>query len=220
MDRFSLPEGTSDRRERLQELLVHGDEGNLELVRKGDELTVVRRTVRLLDSREHLRRGYAELPTAHLSFGTIGNLQRGLEAQIPAAQAPREHVPELGAPQERGVPFRVPFQQAFGSLSALAGEPEVGEDVGVHDDHRRPAWRRTARSESVSRPPTRLRRAAARASRLSGSTFWEAVAASRTEMISLFKLRRWRRALAFNCRWSFSGRPLTVTVAIAFSVIP
>ncbi len=93
-----------------------------------------------------------------VSFRLRLHQQRGVHIHGLPAHLRAQHIPKLAAPEQRRNPVRVPLQQGHHLLRVLRGQIQVGDDVGIDDDHRRPCCFARVISASVSTGPlTRLR---------------------------------------------------------------
>jgi len=182
-------------RERLQDLAVGRDQLDLEIQGQGDELAVIGRASRSKCEVEDRTGRHAVLEAGEQAFRIARDSRRLVEIQDAPSDQADQRVPELGSPEERRRLHGVPSQHALRAACVLPLDVEVDDQVGVGDDHGRPAVFNRVRRRSVSRTPLGLTRTSRiRASSASGSTGVACTMASRQAITSRLRLRRWSAA--------------------------
>src|SRR5215475_8072588 len=205
-------------REGPQDLSVGGNQGDGEILGQGDELAVVGRTSRAQRQLQDGDGRHAVLGPGEQAVRVTHGTRRLAGVQDAAPDEPDQRVPELGPPEQRRRPRRVASQHALGAPGVLAVDVQIDDEVGVRDDHDRPAIFSWVRRRSVSRCPRGVTRTALiRARSASGSTGRAWTAASRQAITSRLRLRRWRVACSFNRSTTAWGMFFTVSVAMAVS---
>jgi hypothetical protein len=69
--------------------------------------------------------------------------------QLPTSQIASQNIPKLGTPENHRYPMCILRQNMLSQRCHLPWNPEIGDRVDIHDDHRRPSLLNAANSFSV-----------------------------------------------------------------------
>jgi hypothetical protein len=125
--------------ERFADPGVHRHDLDAEGHRQGDELAIVGRAVTVAHQLEHETRIHLVLGASQQTLGLQLQVARRLECHRLAMYEPGQNVAKLAPPRQRRRPLGVMLEQGFRQLRVVTRQIQIRNDVGVDDDHGRPA---------------------------------------------------------------------------------